>query len=209
MFFVIHSKWKHISSRHPAIQARRTSTEISNQSGIGNLDSESSLAGNESGVRSDSANSSSPFALCRRWWGCSTLRLLAEEICNVPRRIQTALAKSHLRFGYTLPLYPTFDSKESRGQGYVFLCACSEDIKKLHRDNPWTGCLDLELAGAAYQAGAQWAIRSFRKETTSMVSESLSCAQFSQVPWKIRAIQIQPLPTGPDPLTTAHSHLYN
>ena len=132
-------------------------------------------AESESDARSDSASNSNPFASFRRWWDCSTVRLLAEEICNLPRRIQTTLAKSHLRFGYTLPLYPTFDSKESEGQGYEFLCACSEDIKKLHRDNPWAGCLDLELAGAAYQAGAHWAIHSFRKEITSKASESPSC----------------------------------
>jgi len=136
----------------------------------------------ESNVHLDTASNSSPFASFRRSWSCSILRLLAEEICNFPRRIQSTLVKTHLRFGYTLPLYPTFDSKESRGQGYAFLCACSEDIKKLRRDNPWAGCLDLELAGAAYQAGAHWAIHFFRKEATSMGSESLSCDQLSQVP---------------------------
>ncbi len=139
-------------------------------------------AGTGSSVHLDTVNSSSPFASFQRWWDCSTLRLLAEEICNLPRRIQTTLARSHLRFGYSLPLYPTFDSKESQGQGYGFLSACSEDIKRLQRDNRWAGCLDLELAGAAYQAGAHWAIHFFRKGTTNLGSESLSCDQFSQVP---------------------------
>ena len=120
----------------------------------------------------DTANSSSPFASFQRWWNCSILRLLVEEICNLPRRIQNTLTKTHLRFGYTLPVYPTFDSRESEGQGYEFLCACSEDIRKLHRDNHWAGCLDLELAGAAYQAGAHWAIHAFRKGTTQIRERS-------------------------------------
>jgi hypothetical protein len=136
---------------------------------------QSTSADTGSRVRLDTVNSSSPFASFQRWWDYSTLRLLAEEICNVPRRIQTTLTRSHLRFGYSLPLYPTFDSRESRGQGYGFLCSCSENIKKLQRDNRWAGCLDLELAGAAYQAGAHWAIHSFRKETTNMGSEYQSC----------------------------------
>ena len=137
---------------------------------------------NEAGVPSDIANSSRALASFWRWWDCSRLRLLAEEICNLPHRIQTTLARSHLRFGYSLPLYPTFDGRESGGQGYAFLCACSEDTKKLRQDNPWAGCLDLELAGAAYQAGAQWAILSFRKGQANNCSESLSSDQFSKVP---------------------------
>ena len=132
-------------------------------------------ADSESGAPLDTASGSSPFAALRRFWDCSTARLLADEICNLPRRIQTTLSRKHLRFGYSLPLYPTFDSKESEGQGYAFLTACSEDMQKLHRDNPWAGCLDLELAGAAYQAGTQWAIHFFRRQATSTVSDSVSC----------------------------------
>jgi hypothetical protein len=133
-------------------------------------------------VRLDIARNSNHFGSFQKWWDCSTLRLLAEEIRNLPRRIQNALTRKHLRYGYSLPRYPTFDSRESKGQGYEFLCACSEDIQKLYLDNPWAGCLDLELAGAAYQAGAQWAFRLFRTEGASMVSESQSCNQISQVP---------------------------
>jgi hypothetical protein len=148
---------------------------------LGNGQSRSIPAETELGVRLDTAHSSSPFASFQQWWDCSTLRLVAEEMCNLPRRIQNTLARKHLRFGYSLPLYPSCDGSESEGQGYGFLSACSEDIQKLHRDNPWAGCLDLELAGAAYRAGAQWAIRAFRKGTNSKAFESSSC-DFSQVP---------------------------
>ena len=137
-------------------------------------------AGKELCARSDTLDSSNPFAAFRRWWGCSIVRLLAAEIYILPRRIQTTLLRSHLRFGYSLPLSPTFDHRESRGQGYEFLCACSEDIKELHRDNLWAGSLDLELAGAAYQAGANWAIHSFRKQITSMDSQH-SSGSYNQV----------------------------
>lgn len=143
---------------------------------------QSTLVGEELNAHSDIAHNSNRFASFREWWDCSTLRLLAEEMCNLPRRIQNTLTRKHLRFGYSLPRYPTSDSRESEGQGYEFLCACSEDIQKLHLGNPWAGCLDLELAGAAYQAGARWAIHTFRRGPSSKVFASQSSDQFSQIP---------------------------
>ncbi len=88
-----------------------------------------------------------------RCWHHSTLRILAEEVRNFPRRIRATLKSAYIRFGYTLPTYLTFDYRESRGQGYEFASACNRDIKKLHRENPCAGSLELELAAAAYQAG--------------------------------------------------------
>jgi hypothetical protein len=114
----------------------------------------------KSGARLGTAIPSSPIAPCllAPWWQSSALRILAEEICNFPRRILAIRRRPHLRFGYTLPTYPTFDGRESQGQGYKFALACNADIQRLRQDNPWAGRLDLEMAAEAYQAGADWAI---------------------------------------------------
>jgi hypothetical protein len=114
--------------------------------------------------------SSSPLSVVRvpifHWrsdgWKDSTLRMLVLEIRNFPRRVGAILRRSHLRFGPSIPTYPTFDSRESQGQGYEFACACNSDIHKLQRDNRWAGPLDLEFAAESYRAGANWAIHNFR-----------------------------------------------
>ena len=91
-------------------------------------------------------------------WSCSTLRIVVFEICNFPRRLSAIRQRKHLRFGPSIPTYPTYDSKESRGQGYEFACSCISNIQRLRADNRWAGFLDLEFAAEAYQAGANWAI---------------------------------------------------
>jgi len=167
----------------PELHARSDAHGKSGKSGVCRVPTYKAveaLAGKESGVRCGIVMTRSAIWKYRlaspvRWWYRSTLRILVEEACNFPRRIRAILRSPYIRIGYTLPTYPTFDGMESLGQGYEFACACSEDIKRLHRENQWAGSLDLELPAAAYQAGSDWAIHNFHpgKEKGSIAQWSL------------------------------------
>jgi len=102
-----------------------------------------------------------------RRYSCSTLRTVVSEIRNFPRRLVAIRQRPHLRLGPSIPLYPTLDYKESRGQGYEFECSCIANIQRLQTDNRWAGPLDIELAAESYQAGANWAIHNFRRESSN------------------------------------------
>jgi len=111
------------------------------------------------GGRSDTPTRPTPkrFYRFRAWYRYSRLRLVAEEIYNLPRRIVAALRLPHLRWGYSIPAYPNDPCRESLALGNTFLHACNNGIRELARDNPWAGRLDLEMATEAFLAGAAWA----------------------------------------------------
>jgi hypothetical protein len=98
------------------------------------------------------------LAAPRRWWNRSMLPRLVEEICSLPPRIRAtaiqyaAKVQPRIALSWKLPIPP---------QGlelFEFSEVCSADILKLQEENPWMGCLDLQMAAEAYARGVAYGI---------------------------------------------------
>ena len=95
----------------------------------------------------------------RESWLDSKQRLVADELCRIPRRILAMWADSYLRYGPAIPNDPRRTSRGSLAEESIFGLSCSEGIKQLSRKHEWMGPLDQQLAGEAFQLGASWAFR--------------------------------------------------
>jgi hypothetical protein len=90
------------------------------------------------------------IGVVRSWWTHSTLRKLAQEVGNFPRRI-LAIRQLPNWAHYRLPRTPDGLPPNS------FLLSCSEHIQELRREFPWAGFLDAQILAKAYAEGARWA----------------------------------------------------
>ncbi len=95
----------------------------------------------------------------RDWWLDSRQKLVAGELCRIPRRILAMWADSYLRYGPAIPNDPRHTSRASLAEENTFVSSCSEGIKQLSRKHEWMGPLDQQLAGEAFQLGFSSACR--------------------------------------------------
>lgn len=101
------------------------------------------------------------YRLCAplRWWSESIVRIVALEICNLPRRIQACLREPHLRYGAPLELPCPADCVwDDSGLESKFLHSCMNDMQKLSLEHRWAGNLERRMAAQAYALGAEWAL---------------------------------------------------
>lgn len=93
------------------------------------------------------------------WWGDSTHRVVANEICRISHRISAIAKDSRLKCGPLIPDEPRNHGQMGFRNASIFGSSCSDDVVLLSREHPWMGFLDQQLAAEAYQRGAAWAFR--------------------------------------------------
>src|SRR5947209_6899782 len=91
----------------------------------------------------------------RAKWRGSIWRIVASELCMFPLRIRAILDRPNLTSHAPIPLAPKVDS-DSFALNHSFALACSDHIRRQQALCRWSGPLDIEMLGIAFQAGAEW-----------------------------------------------------
>src|SRR5579859_5928469 len=82
------------------------------------------------------------YAALSRRWGYSLVRIVAEDVHNLPRRISAVRKMPHLRYGPELPISPWDHSPLPDCRLNNFVHACNEGIRQLRGEYHWLGRLD-------------------------------------------------------------------